>query len=147
MGLCCSCLRPRNNGHKRSLSDNQITVKTVSSDVLIVDDQKLCIKMAGRLLDKANISHTSCYDGNEAVIFAKNCSYKLILMDKEMPQMNGIIATKAIRDMNVTTPIVALTTCDDDDTNKAFLNAGACKLIVKPLKQNDVIQLKRQYFL
>ena len=119
------------------------------AEVLVVDDQAICRRMTTHLLDKAGISHATCFDGVDAVRLGHSAlqAAKLILMDKEMLQMNGVEATRAIRALGVTTPIVALTTCNVDATHEAFIAAGAEIMLMKPLKSEQVNALKLHYSL
>lgn len=83
--------------------------KKVINKVLLVDDQLINIMTIGRLLEK-NLHSTSCdqaENGVEAVKMAKENHYDVIIMDIEMPKMDGIHATKEIRKFNKTTPIIA----------------------------------------
>ena len=60
----------------------------------------------------------------------------LILMDNQLPNLGGIETTKIIReDMMLDTPIFACTADGMQDTKRAFLNAGADYVIIKPIKE------------
>ena len=81
--------------------------------MLIVDAKAICRKKTGRILENESISYTICSNGADAFELAKHRElrgYKLILMDKDMPKMNGVDAAAAIRALEHTIPIVALTT-------------------------------------
>ena len=77
-------------------------------------------------------------DGQQALDLAKQNSYALILMDMQMPVMNGVDATKAIRDLgpdslNGTTAIIAMTANAFDEDRQACLDAGMNDHVAKPV--------------
>jgi CheY-like chemotaxis protein len=74
-------------------------------------------------------------DGRQALELAKHNHYALILMDMQMPVMNGIDATQAIRadSLNQTTPILAMTANAFDDDRQRCIAAGMNEHIAKPV--------------
>jgi CheY-like chemotaxis protein len=78
-------------------------------------------------------------NGQEAVRMFEACKPDLILMDIQMPVMNGLDATRLIRNMDAQVPIVALTAFAFDSDREEFMDAGGTDYIVKPL---DPPQLK-----
>jgi two-component system, cell cycle response regulator DivK len=79
------------------------------------------------------------FNGLEAVHLFQEIKPCLILMDIQMPVMNGLDATRMIRSMDSLIPIVALTAFAFDSDREEFFNAGGTDYIVKPL---DPPQLK-----
>ncbi len=80
-----------------------------NSRILLVDDQETNLMVAKRLLEK-NLLSTSCdtaKNGLEALEKVRKINYDIILMDIEMPEMNGIDATKEIRKFDRKIPIIA----------------------------------------
>jgi hypothetical protein len=79
--------------------------------VLIAEDNPINMKIASRFLDKWGIVYEKANNGLEAIsLFEKN-SFDLVLMDLEMPEMDGYGALKAIRGMNSTIPAIAFHRC------------------------------------
>lgn len=76
---------------------------------MLVEDNEVNRKVATRLLAKMQVSVDVACDGREAIEKATHQSYHLILMDCQMPEMDGYEATRILRAQGVTTPIVALT--------------------------------------
>lgn len=78
-------------------------------------------------------------NGVEAVCLFQEIHPSLILMDIQMPEMNGLDATRIIRSMDENIPIVALTAFAYNSDRVEFLEAGGSDYVVKPL---DPMQLK-----
>ncbi len=100
--------------------------------VLIVDDNKINQKVTQRMLDKNGIKFSVANDGDEAITMALFGTYDLILMDINMPKVNGIEATKKIREFNKHIPIVALTAVEVEEMRIEILEAGMDAILSKP---------------
>lgn len=77
--------------------------------ILLADDADMMRRLVSRVLHAAGATVTLAEDGLEAVDFAKRETFDLILLDIEMPGLDGPGTLRALREMNVTAPIVALT--------------------------------------
>lgn len=79
-------------------------------------------------------------NGEEALMLFKNNNYEIILMDIQMPVLDGLAATELIRnykdDKKANVPIIALTANPSKQFQKKFLNAGMNDVIVKPFKDD-----------
>ncbi len=80
-------------------------------------------------------------NGNEAVRLFKELHPSLILMDIQMPEMNGLDATRIIRQMDSEIPIIALTAFAFNSDRVEFMEAGGSDYVVKPI---DPMQLKEK---
>ncbi len=116
--------------------------------VLLAEDNMVNQKFMDIVLKKLGLTFDVANDGIEAVeLFQKN-SYDVILMDENMPNMNGIEATKEILKLEkqnnlVHTPIIALTANAIKGDEEKFLDAGMDEYLSKPLnrqKFNEVLQ-------
>jgi two-component system sensor histidine kinase BarA len=115
-------------------------------EILAVDDIPLNLKLLVTWLKDSPLHLTQATSGEEALQFAQQHEYDLILMDIQMPGMDGIAATKAIRktQLNIGTPIVALTAHAFKQDREQFLNSGFDDFIPKPIDLNlllDIISL------
>lgn len=79
-------------------------------------------------------------NGNEVVEHCKNNNYDLVLMDIKMPEMDGLEATKIIRETNKSLPIIALTAYALDSDKDLALEAGCNAFITKPFEKDELIQ-------
>ena len=105
--------------------------------ILVVDDSPLNRKMLSKLLKSKGHHIEEAENGEMAVDKIKQeadagRNYDVILMDYVMPVMDGPTATRAIRAMDIKTPIFGLTGNAIDTDIKIFLNAGADSVLIKP---------------
>ncbi len=108
-----------------------------AAHILIVDDNATNRMVAEALCDMFECTSEQAVDGLEAVEMAKSGRYDLILMDIKMPRMDGIAATRAIREMNGragAVPVVALTANADPADVQSYIVAGMQDVVEKPIK-------------
>ncbi|MGL1902642.1 MAG: response regulator [Fibrobacterales bacterium] len=112
--------------------------------ILIAEDNSLNQKMITRLLNKENFKNLiMANDGKEALDKVKETTVDLILMDMQMPVMNGLESTDAIRCLEsdkAGIPIIALTANAMENDIKKCLNAGMNDHIAKPINKEDLLQ-------
>ncbi len=105
--------------------------------VLLVEDNKINQKVAILTLQKIGCEVTVANNGREALELADGpVTYDLICMDVNMPMMNGLEATEAIRQIdhpNATVPILAMTGLAFDEDREKCLAAGMTEVITKPI--------------
>jgi CheY-like chemotaxis protein len=106
---------------------------TTSLNILVAEDSMLNQRLATGLLEQAGHTVTLAATGREAVTATRRDNFDLVLMDVEMPEMNGLDATAAIRSKETDgrhLPIVAVTATGDPI---ACLDAGMDDWLPKPL--------------
>ncbi len=101
--------------------------------VLVVEDNEINLQVARGLLHSFGLLVDSARNGKEGVEKATSGHYEAILMDLQMPQMDGFEATRQIRQQHVTTPILAMTAHAMDFEKKRCLAAGMNDHIPKPV--------------
>lgn len=107
--------------------------------VLIVEDNVMNRMVIEQLLTKWNLLLTVASSGMEAIELIQRKDFDLLLMDVQMPGMNGYEATRRIRDIKGSSlPIIGLTGFVDAKTRNSGLQAGMNDLISKPLQKDDV---------
>lgn len=120
------------NPDPSSLFDSQVRV-------LLVEDNKSNAFIAKVFCQKYGMDVDWAEDGLIAMEKVKTNEYDLILMDNQMPNLDGVEATRRMRqEMGIITPIYACTADAFESTKNAFLNAGANFVIVKPLKEKPL---------
>jgi CheY-like chemotaxis protein len=126
--------------------DSGISRKKVKSDynwnnkiILIAEDEELNFKVLESALARTNVNILRASDGVEAVKIAKNKKCNLVLMDIQMPNMDGYLATKEIKRINSSLPIIAQTSfAMTGDKNKCF-EAGCDDYLSKPFNLEELL--------
>ena len=108
--------------------------------ILIVDDSTDNQVLVSRFLDRAEASYDVANNGEEAVAMAKKRNYDLILMDLQMPKMDGYSAHAAIRAQGFRNPIVALTAHALKSERDRCYNEGFTSYITKPINPKILVQ-------
>lgn len=112
--------------------------------VLLVDDGETNRMIAQAMLRRAGFVVDEAFDGAEAVDLALQFSYSAILMDVAMPVMDGVEATRAIRQLpapNCDVPVVALTAHDTPADRIRCLEAGMDDYLAKPLRYVELVRV------
>lgn len=111
----------------------------------MAEDNPVNQRVARKFLEKMGHSVSLAGDGLEAVKAFQEDHYDLILMDVSMPEMNGVEATAAIRDVEKSSvdhiPIIALTAHAIDGDRKKFMEAGMDGYISKPFKPDKLSEV------
>jgi signal transduction histidine kinase/ActR/RegA family two-component response regulator len=116
--------------------------KTVPLKILLAEDNKINQKLIAAIIKKAGYSIDIVENGKAAVGKMKTNAYALVLMDIQMPEMNGLDATKAIREGGfLEIPIIAMTASAFARDRKMCLEAGMNDFIAKPLKQAELLEM------
>ncbi len=104
--------------------------------VLVVEDNSVNQKIIIKMLEKVNLSADIACNGVEALERFEAQAYPLVFMDLQMPEMDGITATKHIRQMNLSPQpiIIALTANTSEEHRKASYEAGMNDFMTKPIK-------------
>jgi predicted signal transduction protein with EAL and GGDEF domain/AmiR/NasT family two-component response regulator len=103
--------------------------------VLVADDDPVMRLLMVEMLEGVNLDAIEAENGARAVELTRECSPDLILMDVEMPRMDGFAACRAIRDLEngATVPIVMVTGGDDLEAVTNAYEAGATDFVSKPI--------------
>ena len=132
----------------RTLIDHQKQTENIDYNykkVLVVDDNKLNIKVARRLLERYNLDVTALESGNECIdLIKEGRNFDLILLDQMMPGLTGIETLNELKSIpGFKTPIVILTADAMVGKKEEYLNAGFDDYLSKPidkLELNKVLQ-------
>jgi hypothetical protein len=103
--------------------------------ILLAEDEPVSQEVALGLLEEVGLAVDVAEDGEIALALARRHPYALILMDMQMPHLNGLDATQAIRadSLNRSTPILAMTANAFDEDRQLCLEAGMNDHIGKPV--------------
>jgi len=140
------------NDESNHTSENKSINKVISekinkkAKVLIVDDYEFNQILAGEILKSFGIEFDICDDGEKAVEFALKNNYDAILMDVNMPILNGLNATRILKNTHhLKTPIIALTANAIAGDKEKFLQAGMDDYISKPIEIDILVKVLGKY--
>ncbi len=102
--------------------------------LLLADDSEDNRRVIVHLLKRHGLKADIAVNGIEAVSAARNADYDVILMDMQMPEMDGYQATRTLRDAGYVRPIIALTASTMSDDRKKAIDAGCSDFISKPVE-------------
>jgi CheY-like chemotaxis protein len=106
--------------------------------VLIAEDNPVNLSVAKRFLQKWGITVTEATNGKEAVEKYRPGQFDVLLLDLEMPEMDGAAALKEIRKIDPNVPIIAFTAAVYDNIHADLINRGFTDFIHKPFRPEDL---------
>lgn len=116
------------------LSSSKTIIDCTGKSVLIVDDGEVNIKLASRYLEQFHFTIDSANSGRECVEKVKNNKYDVILLDRMMPDMDGVATLKALNALGINLPpVVALTANSFDESKEAYVAEGFNDYLRKPI--------------
>jgi len=132
---------------KQVVKEVEKTSKLEKKLILIVDDDELSFTLLEVVLEKLGLDIIWAKNGKKAIEYcAKNKRIDLVLMDINMPLMNGYEATKKIKKLRPTLPVIAQTAFALVGDQEKSIAAGCDDYISKPIKSVELIELiKRQF--
>jgi signal transduction histidine kinase len=112
--------------------------------VLVVEDNKINQLVTQKIMDKNNIKSDMVADGFAALHLLETQKYDVILMDINMPIINGFETTKRIRSLGITTPIIALTAFDKEEIKEQVFASGMNDILIKPFEPAKLFEMIQQ---
>jgi two-component system sensor histidine kinase/response regulator len=140
----------RQDGDARDRPGTIVTRHTIEDQrrrairILLAEDNPTNQKLAVTILGKAGYSAEVVGDGRMAVEALERSSYDLVLMDVQMPEINGFEATKAIREKEGDqkhTPVIALTAHAMQKDRERCLQAGMDDYVCKPIEPQELLNV------
>ena len=133
-----------------SLDDNSNTnlevIDLKGKKVLVVDDNKLNLKVATRLLTPYNLEIVTSESGFDAIELLKNNKYDIILMDDMMPKMSGTETLKEIQKNELYDgPVVALTANALTGMKEKYIELGFTDYLAKPIEKAELNRVLKTY--
>jgi len=145
-------LRLKKGGELTSAEPVQLSIDELRTEskgkICVVEDNDLNVIYISRLLEKWKLDYHVCNNGLEACEYLANNEVDIILMDLQMPIMDGFEATKEIRKLegdNSKVPIVALTASTFLSKKQAAEDVGMTDFLSKPFTQDQLSQLLDKY--
>lgn len=127
----------------------QMNGNSTEKHVLVVDDNEINVKLLCRILTKWKIPYETASNGAEAVDTFQNSGkmFDYVLMDISMPVMNGIVATRTIRELEIAREsfpramIIAMTGLGDEKTRQEAVASGMDLFLTKPIRLGQIKSL------
>jgi PAS domain S-box-containing protein len=117
-----------------------------SRKCLLVDDNKDVLIYLNRILTDTGVSILTARSGFEAIeIIKANPDIDVVLLDMQMPEMNGIEATKEIRKIRKNIPIIAQTAFIFEDDKDIILEAGCDACLIKPIRREHLLTVMSSF--
>ncbi|CAD5374901.1 putative Histidine kinase [Rubrivivax sp. A210] len=116
-------------------ADERLRLRHTGARVLLAEDNAINIEVVQELMHAVGLDVVVADNGRAAVEAAENAAFDLMLMDMQMPEMDGIEATRRIRLMahQAATPILALTANAVTESRQACLDVGMDAVLTKPV--------------
>ncbi|CAA6808808.1 MAG: Unknown protein [uncultured Sulfurovum sp.] len=119
--------------------------KSFDLNILVADDDRLNRILLDEMLLGYDIKADFVEDGVDAIVMAFKNSYDLILMDINMPKINGVEANEILKDKGITVPIVAVTANVLKGDKERLLNLGLDDYISKPISTESLYNILLKY--
>jgi CheY-like chemotaxis protein len=139
-------IRLEEGNMKEAAEEKHVTAFTAERklNILLVEDDKINQIVIGRMLKEFGHSVVTVNNGMEAIKVVFNQKFDLVLMDIQMPEMDGITATKYIREKekahNLRIPVIALTAHAIQGDRERFLNYGMDAYVPKPVIMDELFK-------
>lgn len=120
---------------------HQLSLPDVAGTILLVEDSPMNQKLATLMLEQHHFNVIVASNGQEAVGILQHRQFDLILMDIQMPVMDGCAAARIIRnDLHITTPIIAVTAYALDKERANCIKEGMNDYLAKPFSEQELLQ-------
>lgn len=124
---------------RKQIEDQDLPLTDIS--ILLIDDVEDNRLLIDRILTRRGARVETAANGFEGVQKALKNSYDIVLMDIQMPVMDGYTATRKLREAGYTRPIIALTAHAMKDDRERCLNAGCTDYLTKPIRVDHLVRI------
>ncbi|MCY3024247.1 MAG: response regulator, partial [Planctomycetota bacterium] len=136
-------------GKERKEAKAEVPVLPPNMKILVAEDNPVNVKLVVRLLERAGVRADIADNGVKALQALKQKDYDLALMDVQMPEMDGVQVTQAVRELEKRTsrhvPIVALTAHSMKGDREKLLASGMDDYLSKPLNAGQFYEMVAKY--
>jgi len=135
------------NLYKSVIENSKVNDIDHNFKVLVVEDDDVSYLLLHEILSAYPISLGRVYNGEEAIdIFSNNKkAYNLVLMDIRLPKINGYEATREIKEINPSVPVIAVTAYAHTQGVIDSYSSGCDEFIAKPFDIKKIIKIIEQY--
>lgn len=122
-----------------------VDIPVLRGHILCADDNEDNRQLVAYLVAKTGAQLTLVEDGQQALNVTENTSFDLVLMDMQMPEMDGLQATTILKQRGFQAPIIMLTANVDSNSKKKMLAAGAKAHFAKPIDSHSFYAMLAEY--
>lgn len=137
------------NDHDTSVSDHDKDTSlhiTEDTTILIVEDENSSYQLLKIWLEKAGYKTEWAANGSAAIsMCSENKNIDLVLMDLNLPEVNGYDATREIKKLRPQLPVIAHTAYAIADNRQMALEAGCADVLIKPLERHELMKIVELY--
>ncbi len=135
------------NQPKTKKIDDNVDITYDSKRVLVVDDNKLNIKVASKILREFNLNIESAESGYECIDKINNGEkFDIILLDIMMPKMGGVETLNKLKEINsFKTPVIALTADAMQGVENGYIELGFDGYLAKPIEKTELIKVLNKF--
>jgi len=139
--MCLRIIKEIEKGIKCNYNKNQNENTSWSGEtmkVLVVEDDEMLKKAMRYQLEQAGMQIEDCSFGDEACFMALQANYDVIILDRMIPELDGLSVLKKIRKEGVLTPVIMVTAMSGVDDRIDGLESGADDYLVKPFEMREL---------
>ncbi len=122
---------------------------TMDKKILIAEDSSVIQNLARKIFQQLNYSIASAKNGKEAVNMLSNDDFDVLLLDINIPQLDGMECARQIRQMEDSSkaniPIIAISGNAKNYTLEDFKDAGMTEYMQKPLNFDELVEMVKKY--
>jgi CheY-like chemotaxis protein len=128
-----------------NISDKDLIICAPDAKILVVDDNLANLNVACGLLNICQIETDTAASGEAAIELMRQNQYDIVFMDYRMPEMNGVEATRMIRELGIDVPVIALTASAVVGVRDMMLEAGMDDYLDKPIIKSKLMYILRKW--
>lgn len=113
--------------------------------VLVVEDEPINQKLIAHTLQKVGVTVEIAKDGEEGLEKGSQQPFDLILMDMQLPKIDGVTVIRMLKEKGVKTPVVGLTASQNREVFEKFISVGCQEFVPKPFERAQVYECIRRY--
>lgn len=113
--------------------------KPTRQKILLIDDDETLCKVIGEELEQENYSVTCSFSGKEGLTKLKLEKYNLVILDYQMPEMDGYEVLQEIRIIDPSLPVIIITANTETDIINKFVTSGVSDIVNKPFEFEDLL--------
>ena len=131
----------------RSRSQKEINLEQSKQKILLIDDDKTLCEVLGEELEQENYNVSCTFSGKEGLSRLALDTYNLVILDYNMPEMDGYEVLVQVKKTFPTLPVMIITGDADIELQKKFVDMGANEFVKKPFEFEEFLTRVRQCIL